>query len=1126
MDNFSVNLWKEEVIIPTYETGLPEKNPMFFEKRVYQGSSGAVYPLPIIEKIFDEKKDKTYEAVFLENRYLKIMVLPQLGGRIQMAFDKIANRHFIYYNEVVKPALVGLCGPWISGGIEFNWPQHHRPSTFEPVDFSLEENEDGSKTIWINEIDKMYGTKGMAGFTLYPDKAYLEVKAKLFNRTPLPQTFLWWANPAVHVNEHYQSIFPPDVNAVFDHGRRDVSEFPVAKGVYYKVDYSPGTDISRYHNIPVPTSYMAVNSAYDFVGGYEHDTQGGLVHVANHHISPGKKQWTWGNGEFGRAWDRNLTDENGPYIELMTGVFTDNQPDFSWLQPYEEKTFTQYFLPYRELGVLKNASKDLLLHFSVSNNKGRIKLFATSAMTDLEIEVQGEETAMQIFVPSLSPEKIFATEFDLVSPAAEESFHIRILADTKQELLVYPETRQEKEQAVPEAAKAPASPAATATIETLYLTGLHLEQYRHATFSPVAYYEEGLRRDANDSRCNNALGLLLLRRGKVSESEPYFRRAIATLTHLNPNPFDSEVYYNLGLCLQLQHRPGEAYDAFYKATWSADSRSNSFFALAQIALSQKHYGKALAHVEQAMRGNAGNSKAMALKITALRKLNRVDEALAACREALAMDAFHLSVYFEKALLHQLSDDEHQAEESRRKVLEISRGDVHNFLEYAVDYAAFGLHEEAIQWLQHLPKESCEFNPLPLYYTGWNYHRLGKRQDAADHFSKAASMPAANCFPNRLLEIEILQTALHYNPADAKACYFLGCLWFDKKQYADAIASWERAINNDADFAAAYRVLGIASFNKLSNPVQARICFEKAFQLDAQDGRVLMELDQLYKRLNTSPQERLAFLEGHMNLVEARDDLYLERAAMYNYLGDYETAYKLITSRRFHPWEGGEGKVSAQYKYSLVQMAKEKLRAQAFEEAIGHLLAAQHYPENLGEGKLYGTPENEIFYWLGCACEGLQQTGKAGEFFLRATQGNATPSVAIFYNDPQPDAIFYQGLAWKKIGEPAKAAEIFQDLIAYGQAHLEDKVTLDFFAVSLPDLMIFDDDLDKRNNIHCLYMMALGYLGLENYGQAGSLFGEIEKLDAMHLGTKTHAALLPFLQPEKNVSVLESNGKSL
>src|SRR6476646_3579493 len=135
MQRTAVQVWQEKVVIPTYGVGEPDKHPMIFENRVYQGSSGVVYPNPVIEKIYDEKKDKEYTGLFLENRYLRIMILPELGGRVQMAYDKIKQRHFVYYNKVIKPALVGLCGPWISGGIEFNWPQHHRPSTFEPLIF-------------------------------------------------------------------------------------------------------------------------------------------------------------------------------------------------------------------------------------------------------------------------------------------------------------------------------------------------------------------------------------------------------------------------------------------------------------------------------------------------------------------------------------------------------------------------------------------------------------------------------------------------------------------------------------------------------------------------------------------------------------------------------------------------------------------------------------------------------------------------------------------------------------------------------------------------------------------------------------------------------------------------------
>jgi hypothetical protein len=280
------------------------------------------------------------------------------------------------------------------------------------VDYRIQTNPDGSATVWFSEIERMFRTKGMAGFTLYPDRAYLEVAVQLYNRTSEPQTFLWWANPAVHVSDDYQSVFPPDVHAVMDHGKRNVSTFPIATGTYYKVDYSPGTDISRSKNIPVPMSYMAYHSDFDFLGCYDHSVQAGMLHVADHHVVPGKKQWTWGSGDFGQAWDRQLTDEDGPYIELMCGAYTDNQPDFAWLQPGEEKRFTQVFMPYKRIGAPKNASKDAAVNLDVDGNRVRYGVYVTGPRTVRVILLHGD-TALVDRVCELSPETVLIDSLTL-----------------------------------------------------------------------------------------------------------------------------------------------------------------------------------------------------------------------------------------------------------------------------------------------------------------------------------------------------------------------------------------------------------------------------------------------------------------------------------------------------------------------------------------------------------------------------------------------------------------------------------------------------------------------------------------------------------------------------------------
>src|SRR5665648_339598 len=1008
--------WYEKVMIPTYGIGKPEKNPMFLEKRVYQGSSGVVYPHPVIEKIQDEKVDKEWNAVFIENQYLKIMILPELGGRIQMAYDKTKQRHFVYYNQVIKPALVGLTGPWISGGIEFNWPQHHRPSTYDAVDHCIEENANGSITVWCSEVERMFRTKGIAGFTLYPDKAYLEIKVKLFNRTNYPQSFLWWSNPAVKVNDDYQSVFPPDVNAVFDHGKRDVSEFPIAKGTYYKVDYSPGTDISRYKNIPVPTSYMAVNSKHNFVGGYENDSKGGLLHVANHHVSPGKKQWTWGHGDFGRAWDRNLTDEDGPYIELMCGVYTDNQPDFSWLMPGEEKSFSQYFMPYRDLGVVKNATKEAMVNLEIENGKATVKAYTLATYPSGKIILKsGENILMEDsfdFHPAISYEKIIE-----IQEADPKTIEIAILTSEGKILVDWkPESDIKKE--IPEAAKAAKLPEEIESNEQLYLTGLHLEQYRHATYDPIDYYKEALSRDPKDSRCNNAMGLWLLRCGKFVEAEYYFRNAINTLTERNPNPINAEPFYNLGLSLRYQYRETEAYDAFYKSVWNDAFMASGYFQLAQLECIHHNWDEALDLIDRSLIKNWHNHKARQLKVSILRKLGKTYEAEKLIEESLVLDKFNFGVLFEKCLI---KPDRFSKPVRLEELKTLLRGNIHTYIEFALDFAFAGLFEEALELISIGISEQKEkpVYPMAMYYKAWFESQNGNHTAAAEILKEAAKACPDYCFPNQTEAVMVLEWAIKQNPADAKAPYYLGNLWYNSRQYDEAIANWELSVKLDDAFPTVHRNLALAYFNKRNAPGKALDELEIAFALDETDSRILMELDQLYKRVNISPEKRIEKLEKYPELVNYRDDLYLEQATLYNTLGQYGKAIELISKRKFHPWEGGEGRVTGQYVFSLTEMAKKAIEAKEFEKAVDLLTQAQRYPDNLGEGKLYGAQENTIFYWLGCAFDGLENPDRATENWQIATHGLKEPSPAIFYNDQQPDTIFYQGLALiklQKIGE--------------------------------------------------------------------------------------------------------------
>ncbi len=684
----TVRAWEEVITIPTYPAPPADKNPMFLDKRVYQGSSGKVYPNPFTDRISDEKQDKAYRAVFLENEFLRVMILPEIGGRIHIGQDKTNGYDFFYHQHVIKPALVGLLGPWISGGVEFNWPQHHRPSTFMPVEHFIEEAEDGSRIVWLSEHEPMNRMKGMVGIRLQPGKSIIEAIVRLYNRTPFVQTFLWWANVGVHVHHQYQAFFPPDVTFVADHAKRAMSWYPIARNFYYGVDYTRGVDISWYKNIPVPTSYMVTQSNYDFFGGYDHSKQAGLVHYADRHIAPGKKLWTWGNADFGYAWDRELTDSDGPYIELMAGVYTDNQPDFSWLQPYETKTFSQYWYPIQEIGPAKNANRLLAVNLECTTGKWKLGVCATESIQNARVVLAGGN---QIFLErqvSLLPGKPFV-EFVAVPCTSESELRLAVFDEQGIELIHYAPRPVERID-LPDPASEPAAPAAIPTTEELYLTGLHLEQYRHATRHPEPYWQEALRRDPEDVRCNNALGILALRRGKFTEAAEHFETAINRLIRRNPNPYDGEPFYNLGLTRRFERRTDEAYAAFHKAVWNYAWQSAGYYELAAIDCARGCFEAALEHINRSLKTNGDNLKARNLRTAILRHQERCEEARLTAVETKRLDPLDFWSRNELALLSEPDQRERLTDE----LFQTMRHNSQNCLDLAFDYAHAGLWAEA------------------------------------------------------------------------------------------------------------------------------------------------------------------------------------------------------------------------------------------------------------------------------------------------------------------------------------------------------------------------------------------------------------------------------------------------
>ncbi|MBK4348647.1 DUF5107 domain-containing protein [Lacisediminihabitans changchengi] len=919
--------WSEPVEILTYEPLEPSALPMFFDQRVYQGSSGRVYPIPFIERIDSTPHLRRWEAIHLENQYVRVMILPELGGRIHVAYDKTNGYDFFYRNNVIKPALVGLTGPWMSGGVEFNWPQHHRPATFLPVQSSIETHEDGSVTVWCSDHDPFTRMRGTHGVHLDGDSSTIRVDVRLHNTTSLAQTFLWWANVAARVNDDYQSFFPEDVRFVADHARRALTAFPRADRPYYGVDYQerahqhPGADrLDFYRNIPVPTSYMVVDTEDDFFGGFDHSVGAGFVHWADRRIAPGKKQWTWGNAPFGHAWDALLTDSDGPYIELMAGVFTDNQPDFSWLQPGESKHFSQYWYPIPAIGVAHQATPDAAIHVD-RDDRIQAKVAVTRQQNGLRLKLVGVDGApVAEITTDLAPGGVWAVDFDATF---DFGMSLEVLDAQGERLLVWNPVRPSAVAEEPWTATAPPAPEDVASVDELYIIGVHLLQYRHPTRSPLPYWNEALRRDPRDSRVLTAMAEVSYRSGDYDTALQFIQAAVDRVASRNANPRHADALYLLGLIEARRGNSTAAREAFAKASWDGAIAGPAGLEMVRQSARASNYSEALRDLDVLDAVAANDRRRSVLRVVALRRLGRGTSADAALSRAITEQPLNPTIRF----LH----DGTLSQDGRLLV------------DVALELAHAGETAAALEVLSSatatVPGPGGNVIPMAHYHRALLLDRLGRSDDARRERERARAADRRWCFPSGLDDRDALVAAIEAD-RDPVARLLLGMFLYDAGRRDAALTEWEGAIASGLHDPLLFRNAGLASYNVVRDESRARRFYESAVALDPSNARLLFELDQLSERLGESDERRIERLSSRISVVMQRDDLVVEYAELLIRTGAPNRALQLIESRFFQPWEGGEGRVLGAWD-----------RAR---EALGLPLADP--PASLGEGRpLYTAP---------------------------------------------------------------------------------------------------------------------------------------------------------------------------
>jgi tetratricopeptide (TPR) repeat protein len=1091
----SVRIWEDSVTVPTYQSGPPDATPLFYDGRGYQGAKGPIYPYPIIDRLTGVKADRAYKEICLENEYIKICVLPELGGRIFTGVDKTNGYPFFYQQHVIKPALIGMTGAWISGGVEWDIPHHHRASSFMPVNYQMQENADGSKTVLVGEMELRHRMRWTMALTLHPGKSYIDACMKLRNLTAVSNSFLYFANVAVHADKDYQIIFPPSTQFATQHSKVEFSRWPIGGGPYGAVEFPQGTDVSWYKNHPAAASMFAFDCKEDFLAGYDHGRAAGTLHIADHGVSPGKKFFTWGVGHDGQVWDRLLTDNDGPYLELMVGGFSDNQPDYSWIQPYETKIVHEYWYPFRQIGGVKNANLEAAVNLEMAGaSRARLGFAATSEQASAKAVLRAGDKVLFEQNIALGPGKPFVTEVAI--PAETTPAELRASLEADGRTLISYQPKEPPKSPLPAPVTPPPPPSQIQSNDELYLAGMRLQQFHSPAAEPEPYFEEAIRRDPGDYRANTALGILYYRRGLFRQAEERLAAAVARAAHNYTSPRDGEACYYLGLTQKALGQFQEAHESLYKASWSWAWRAPAYYALAELASRGGERAQALAFLDDSLAANTLNTKALNLKAALLRKSGRENEAAAAASAALAIDPLDQRSRREARLA--------RGEDPPRATIQgVVNDDVQPYLEMAADYAGAGLWDEGTAALKELESgyaDKQRVHAMAYYWLGWLEERQGNASEAARYYRLAARMPTDYVFPFRVESIEVLRRAAEADPSDARAPYYLGNLLYDL-QPEDAIRAWEKAAALDGNFALVQRNLAFAYARVQHQYGKAQEVMAKAVALQA-DPRFVVEYDEICEGAGVPAPERLAAFEKHPDAYRERDDAMGRFVALNVIAGRYDKALELLGSRHFNVWEGGENALHDSWVDAHLLRGDSRFRAGRYQEALKDYQAALEYPENLAVGRpLDGGRSAAAYFAIAETQKRLGNAAAAKSALLEAVaETGARRSRRRGWSEESAETSWYKARAFEALGNRTEAAEIYEMLVRNGESSLKGRA-VNYFA------KFGSQAASSARQAHGHYLLALGYLGQGKAAEGKSELEAVLKYDANHLGAKRQLAAL-------------------
>ncbi len=1025
-----VRAWEGTLTIPTYPWE-EDLNPKFWAleggaKLSTTIHGTIVYPYVMQDHLARQKVDRTYKALFLENEYLKVTCLPELGGRLHSVFDKTQGQEMFHLSRVIKPGMIAMRGAWISGGVEWNTGPHgHTVTVLSPVDALTGRNPDGSAYLEISNQEQIFRTRWTVRVTLHPGRAYLDEQIRLANPTDGMHPYYFWNCTAFPNRPGTRFIYPMTLGT--DHNAREFFRWPVHEG----------RDLTWLKNYETYASVFSVNCTYDFFGAYDVDADRGIVQVANHHELGGKKAWTWGEWEFGKVAQKNLTDDDGPYIEVQSGPLP-TQSDYGLLGPYDQVAWQEYWYPVHGLGEgFEYATPDVAVQTTRRDGRLELRLLATARF----------EKAVGVL--ARAGRQLVRREFDLTpgAPAVmtlaenpEQPVDVTVTSRDGRVLAAFTTPLPIPKVEPPDPAKFKEPLDEQLTVEELFFKGRKFDRASDRR-KAREYYEQALARDAGHVASLRSLAVLDFEAGLYAVAIKRLERA------LERDGDEGLCWFYLGASHLGLDRYPDALRCGYRAARCPGTVALGYDLVGRAGMRLGDLTAAVAAFANATRANRDERSWADHLLLALHAAGRTDEARRVAHESSTLNPTALV----PRAWDGLQDDAKLAQVAR-EVRGFVGEDDFELLEASLVFAELGLFAEA----GRIVKAACvdavppaERGFLPLYYLAWYASRRGDKQAAGQWLAQAAVTGKERVFASRPEEVEILQYAVNEHPSDAQAHLQLGCLLAHLGRVDEALPEWQaaaepnrtleqepgidHALRSPAVFSGrsiAWRNLGLAAAAK-NDLAQAAALFRKAIAARPSDQTLYRDLAEILiadgqrpdaiRLLETMPLEmRPPVVTAQIGSAGAspsqvigsagaspsqvigsagaspsqvtplaglrRAEITVLLAQAYADQQRHEDCLKLLESTPyFVNWEGQDVTWQLFHRAHL-ERGRQRLDHGDANGALADFEAALTYPANLNVGRSNKPEEAAAQYWRGralaalgraAAAQAAWQTGAAG-----------------------------------------------------------------------------------------------------------------------------------------------------